>query len=250
LVWLSRWGRWRGSSFRASPEIRHRLVAFERQIGYKFRNPNLLLQALKHRSFLDISGESRSDSNERLEFLGDAVLDLIASDYFYRTETQEDEGALTHLKSMIVSGAVLATQARKLGLGEFLLLSENEARSGGRYRDSILEDALEALIGALYLDGGIPPARQFIHRFILADTAKILTIKSLQNFKSILQEYAQGHGNEPPVYAVLEATGPDHDKRYLVEVRVNGKILGQGRGRSKKEAEQKAAAEGVRHLII
>ncbi|MCX6639189.1 MAG: ribonuclease III [bacterium] len=232
------------------PDLRHNLRALEQRIHHTFRDPRLLLQALKHRSYLDTSGEKRVQSNERLEFLGDAVLDLVVSDHFFRTEVNEDEGALTNFKSTIVSGAVLATQARKIGLGEYLLLSENEAKSGGRYRDSILEDALEALIGAIYLDGGVKPAHRFVQQFLLSDSEKILAIKSFQNYKSILQEYAQGRGSDPPVYTVLEATGPDHDKRYLVEVCLEGKIVGQGRGRSKKEAEQRAAAEGVKQLTI
>jgi len=208
----------------------------------------LLLNALKHRSYLDITGENRLLSNERLEFLGDAALNLIVSEHFFQSQSTEDEGTLTVAKSTIVSGSVLAEQAKKLSLGEYLLLSENEERSGGRDRDSILEDAFEALIGAIYIDGGLLPARKFVERFLLEDTGSILAEKSHKNYKSLLQEHAQSRGGNPPAYRVLEETGPDHNKRFFVEVRLNGEVIGTGIGRTKKEAEQKAAEEGLKNL--
>lgn len=217
-------------------------------IGYRFRQPELLWNALKHRSYLNSSGKDRIESNERLEFLGDAVLDLVISEHLYQSQSGEEEGILTGNKSTLVSGAVLAAQARKIGLGEYLFLSENEVKSGGRDRDSILEDAFEALIGAIYLDGRLKSARRFVHRFLLADADDILTEKSLQNYKSILQEYAQAQGWNPPVYNVIEETGPDHDKRYLIEVRLGDQLLGTGEGRTKKEAEQRAAEQALRTL--
>lgn len=241
-----RWRKeWKGNWARVSLKRFHDL---ERHIGYRFKQPQLLFTALKHRSFLDTSGEDRLLSNERLEFLGDAVLDLVVSDYLYNQRSSEEEGVLTGVKSIMVSGPVLVTQARKIDLGKYLLLSDNEERSGGRNRDSILEDTFEALIGALYLDGGLKTATKFIKRFLLADTADILEEKDLMNYKSILLEYAQGNGLEPPIYNVIEETGPDHDKRYQVEVRLGDRILGTGWGRTKKQAEQKAAAEGVKKV--
>jgi ribonuclease-3 len=238
------WFRWKKSGL--SPEVRNNLKQLERRIGYKFRRPALLVTALKHRSYLDQSGESRSRSNERLEFLGDAVLSLAVSEHSYHTQRSEDEGAMTSVKSTVVSGSVLAEQARNIDLGKYLFLSENEARSGGRDRDSILEDAFEALIGAIFLDGGLPPARKFVSHHLLASLQDILKESSFKNYKSTLQEYAQGRGIEPPLYRVVEENGPDHDKLFVVEVHLNGQNVGTGRGRSKKEAEQQAAAEGLK----
>jgi ribonuclease-3 len=243
--------RWqRSKAAGAPPGFHKKLRQFERIIGYRFRDRELLLNALKHRSYLDISGETRLKSNERLEFLGDSVLSLVVSDHFYRSKERGAEGTLTSLKSTIVSGPVLAEQARKIRLGDFLLLSENEARSGGRDRDSILEDTFEALIGAIYIDRGLKQARRFIRRFVLIDTRDILDESSHQNYKSLLQELVQARGEEPPVYIVIEETGPDHDKRYMVEARLDREVLGRGSGRTKKDAEQQAAKEGIKNYQI
>jgi ribonuclease-3 len=195
-------------------------------------------------------GEDRVLSNERLEFLGDAVLDLVVSEYFYQLHPQDDEGMLTNTKSLMVSGPALVAQARKLELGRFLLLSDNEINNGGRDRISILEDSFEALVGAIYLDGGIEAARRFLLRFLLADARAILEHRSLKNYKSLLLEYAQGRGMEPPVYHVLDESGPDHNKLYLVEVRLSSEVLGSGSGRTKKQAEQQAAKEASLKLEI
>lgn len=241
-----RWFRWKAGAI--SPQIRKELLILERRIDYRFRRPVLLLNALKHRSYVEASGEKRLQSNERLEFLGDAVLDLVISEHFFRSQSSGDEGALTIIKSTIVSGPVLAAQARKIGLGRYLLLSENEARSGGRERESILEDAFEALIGAIFLDGGLRAARQFVQSFVLADSREILNEETLKNYKSELLEYAQAHGMDQPTYFVLEESGPDHAKTYQVEVRIGDKVVGTGTGKSKKEAEQQAAAEGMRNV--
>jgi ribonuclease-3 len=231
--------------------LRRKLFELERSINYYFRRPELLITALKHRSYLDGVGEDRHLSNERLEFLGDAVLDMVVSDYFYRLHPKDEEGSLTNIKSVIVSGSVLTEQARKLKLGKFLLLSHNEANNGGRNRGSILEDTFEALVGAIYLDGGVEPARRFIHHFLLNDADHILKLRTLKNYKSMLLEYAQSQGREAPLYTVMEEIGPDHDKMYLVEVRLgNGEVLGTGSGRSKKQAEQRAAEEGVKKLLM
>lgn len=238
--------RWKNSI--VEKEHRKNSRHLERQIHYRFRNTDLLLNALKHRSFLDVSGEKRILSNERLEFLGDAVLNLIVSEHFYHFQTGGEEGALTNSKSTLVSGTVLADQARKIDLGKYLLLSENEARSGGRDRDSILEDAFEALIGAIYLDRGLKHARKFVQQFLLADSHGILSEKSHRNYKSVLQEHLQGVGSPLPVYEVVEENGPDHNKRYTVEVRLGEEILGVGSGRTKKDAEQRAAREGIKKV--
>jgi ribonuclease-3 len=239
---------WRWNQAKAPLPWRRRFCELERKLGYRFQQPGLLVAALKHRSYLDSSGENRADSNERLEFLGDAVLDLVVSEYFYHLRPLDEEGTLTNIKSTLVSGAVLVAQARLLDLGHFLLLSENEIHSGGRDRDSILEDALEAIIGAIYLDGGLKSARKFIRHALLEQADRILGQASLKNYKSMLLEYAQSLGQEQPFYSVLKEIGPDHDKRYTVEVALNGKVIGVGSGRSKKQAEQRAAAEGMKHI--
>ncbi len=243
---LKEWFRWKNA--RVSPALRQDVRSLERLLGYTFRRPELLITALKHRSYLDNAGEERTASNERLEFLGDAVLDLVVSDYFYGLRPDDDEGVLTNIKSAIVSGTTLAAQARKMQLGRFLLLSDNEASNGGRERVSILEDTFEALVGALYLDGGLKPARKFVQKFLLADVGKILEQSHLKSYKSMLLEYAQGRGMEPPVYNVLQESGPDHNKTYLVEVRLSGEVLGTGQGRSKKQAEQRAAQMGMERV--
>ncbi|RJP74952.1 MAG: ribonuclease III [Candidatus Zixiibacteriota bacterium] len=230
--------------------MRKKIRELERLLNYPFKQPQLLITALKHRSYLDDVGEDRLLSNERLEFLGDAVLDLVVSDYFYRLRPSDEEGVLTNIKSAIVSGTALMAQARKMQLGKYLLLSDNEAANGGRDRDSILEDTFEALVGAIYLDGGLDPAQVFIQNFLLADAEKILEQGSLKNYKSMLLEYAQSRGKEPPVYSVLSESGPDHDKLYLVEVRLNEHVQGTGTGRSKKQAEQRAAAEAMKRVHV
>ncbi len=238
--------RWKRSGI--PPDVKRKLRAFESIIRHRFRRPDLLRNALKHRSYLDQSGEPRRESNERLEFLGDAVLNLTVSEHFFASSSYHNEGELTAAKSTIVSGMVLAEQARKIHLGDYLFLSDNEEKAGGRDRDSILEDAFEALVGAIYLDGGLPAASAFVGRFLLADSGHILNEKSLRNYKSILQEYAQKRGGEPPEYRVVKETGPDHNKRFVVEVRIGGKVIGRGKGKTKKEAEQRAAEEGMRKI--
>jgi len=241
-----------------SPETRKQLREFERKIQYRFHNPKLLIQALKHRSYLTVSEESRGGANERLEFLGDAVLDLVSSEYLFQTYPDKLEGELTQMKSILVSGSVLAREAERFGLGKYLLLSDNEAKSGGRNRYSILEDALEALIGALYLDGGFQQARKFLWRELLEHSDDIFQDSRHQNYKSLLLEHAQAHGIEAPEYMVKEEIGPEHQKKFVVEVmmkrpdREDIPIRCIGQGSTKKDAEQLAAREAARelHLII
>ncbi|MFH1862856.1 MAG: ribonuclease III [bacterium] len=246
LNWIWRRRQLRG----VSEDVRRRLAELQRLIQYRFRQPDLLLRALKHRSFLDTTGEDRIQSNERLEFLGDAVLSLVVSEYFYTIKERDGEGILTNLKSTLVSGPVLAAQARKMELGHYLLLGSGELKAGGRERASILEDTFEALIGAVYLDGGVKAAQRFLQRFLLNDAEALLAQKSLKNYKSLLQEIVQSKGLEPPAYTILEESGPDHNKRYLVEVRVNGEVIGSGHGRTKKQAEQRAAASAVQKIVV
>jgi len=239
-----------------SRETRKLLREFEGKIQYRFYNPRLLIQALKHRSYLTISEESRGGANERLEFLGDAVLDLVSSEYLFQTYPDKLEGDLTQMKSILVSGSVLAREAERFGLGKYLLLSENEAKSGGRNRYSILEDAFEALLGAIYLDGGFQQARKFLWRELLEHSNNIFQDSRHQNYKSLLLEHAQAHGIEPPEYIVKEEIGPEHQKKFVVEVlikdpnQIDQQIRGMGEGNTKKDAEQMAAREAARELHL
>ncbi|MBI5059206.1 ribonuclease III [candidate division KSB1 bacterium] len=224
------------------------LAVLERLIGYRFRRRSLLVDALKHRSALHQLNEDRSRSNERLEFLGDAVLDFVVAEYFYHLFPQMVEGELTKLRSVICSGSVLARAAAKLDLGRFVILSANEERTGGRERASILEDAFEGLIGAIYLDGGLPPARRFVEGYLLDNWRDVVKQREFVNYKSLILEHAQAKQWSAPVYALREECGPDHSKVFVVELLINGVVYGRGEGRSKKAAEQEAALASAEKL--
>jgi len=223
-------------------ELARSLARLEKNIGYRFKNRDLLIGALKHRSVLHSLREDRSHSNERLEFLGDAVLDLVIAEYFYDLFPDMVEGQLTQLRSVIVSGSSLVGAARKLELGQFLLISDNEDRAGGRRRPSILEDAFEAVIGALYLDGGMTAARDFVEIHLLDNWREIVRKDEFVNYKSLVLEHAQANHWPNPIYRLVEESGPDHSKRFVVELILNNEPQGIGEGTSKKAAEQKAAS--------
>ena len=225
-----------------------KLENLERIIGYRFSDRALLSQALKHRSYVYASDGDGIESNERLEFLGDAVLDLVVTEYLYRSFRMKREGELTQVKSLIVSKPVLAEKGREMGLGRYMLLSREEEQSGGRDRTSIIGDAFEAVLGAIYLDGGFDASRDFVARSLLCDIEKISANGDYLNFKSVLLEYVQSEGRGHPRYFVHSEEGPDHEKVFTVEVAIGGEILGQGKGRSKKEAQQMAAKEALRGL--
>jgi ribonuclease-3 len=186
-----------------------------------------------------------SESNERLEFLGDSVLGLVTSEYLYRTFPGEHEGQLTKTKSLLVSKAILSRRALSMGLGRYVLMSHSEVESGGRQRLSILADAFESVIGAIYLDQGFEPAREFIQHWLLRDSREIVADKRHRNYKSHLQEYVQSTFHTHPVYRIRSQMGPDHSKLFLVEVVVGRRVLGGGRGLNKKEAEQAAARDAL-----
>ena len=222
----------------------------DKKLNYTFNDDQILLQALKHRSYLASSGEARSASNERLELLGDAVLGLVVTEYLYRKYPLETEGILTNYKSLLVSGRLLVEVAKELELGQFLLLNDSEARSGGRKRTSILADVVEAVIGAIYLDGGIEQAEKFIHENISVRLDDVLKDGRLRNNKSLLQEHCQGLGLNGPYYNVDDEFGPDHKKIFTVSVLVDGRVSGVGKGTSKKKAEQNAASEALKRLNL
>ena len=224
-------------------------AALEKLLGYHFKDENLLVKALKHRSYVYTEeGSDRIESNERLEFLGDAVLELLVTDYLFRRFEDKGEGDLTQMKSQLVSRNALARQADRLGVGTFVLLSEDEREANGGQRPSILCDALESLIGAIYLDGGLEAARSFVQRVVLTDFDRIVQQDANFNFKSKLLEYSQGMGNGHPRYLVHAEEGPDHDKIFSVEVCITGQRMGWGRGKSKKEAQQMAAKDALESL--
>ena len=217
----------------------------EEIIGYHFKNKHYLTQALTHSSYANEKKLGKLGSNERLEFLGDAVLELISSDYLYARFTQIPEGELTKKRASLVCEPSLAYCAREFGLPQFLLLGKGEDMTGGRNRDSIVSDATEALLGAIYLDGGFANAKEFIHRFILND------IEHKQLFydsKTILQEMIQATAGAHLEYEILREEGPDHHKVFEVRALSGGEELGRGTGGTKKAAEAVAAYHGILKL--
>jgi ribonuclease III len=221
-----------------------------RLIDYRFSNTDLLLKALKHRSFLVVSGEDRLQSNERLELLGDSVLGLVVTEYLYLKFPEAEEGVLTNYKSLLVNRANLARVANKFDLGDFLLMNEAEEKAGGRTRVSILSDALEALLGAAYLDGGLSAVAKIIQEHIAEGLEDLLAEGTMQNHKSLLLEHCQRENLNGPSYVIESEQGPDHNKLFTVAVVVNGERYGLGSGRSKKFAEQMAAKEALIRLKI
>lgn len=225
--------------------LEYTIEKLEAKIGYRFQNRGLAKQALTHSSYANEQKINRLEDYERLEFLGDAVLELISSDFLFHENPQMPEGKLTKLRSSMVCEPALAYCAKDLELGEYMLLGKGEEATGGRYRDSITSDAMEALIGALYLDGGFQAAHDFIHRFVLSDLEnKILFYDS----KTVLQEMIQAEGESSFAYLLKGEAGPDHDKEFLVDAVLNGKVIGSGSGRTKKAAEQKAAYQAILYL--
>lgn len=216
----------------------------EKRIGYCFQDKQLLAQAVTHSSYANERKINRLQNYERIEFLGDAVLELVTSAFLYETHKEMSEGDMTRLRASIVCEPALSFCARELELESFICLGKGEEASGGRGRDSIIADVMEAVIGAIYLDGGLDCASQFIHRFVLSD---LENKRLFYDSKSILQELVQkADKNASLQYILLEETGPEHDKMFFVKVQLNGCSLGQGSGKSKKAAEQQAAYEALR----
>ncbi len=214
----------------------------EKNIGYEFKNPSLLKIALTHSSYANEAGKG-TKYNERLEFLGDSVLSVIVSEYLFEAFPNMPEGELTKLRASLVCEKSLAKFSEKLGVGEFLLLGNGEENSGGRARPSILADAFEALLAALYLDSDMERARTFVLEFVKSALKEAKP--SFKDYKTMLQEIIQQNREESVRYHLVGEHGPDHDKRFIVEVHLNSNVIGHGEGRSKKEAEQKAAKEAL-----
>jgi len=224
------------------------IAAVEAKLGYRFQDPSHLQKALVHRSHVHVTGSNRRDANERLEFLGDAVLGLIVNEYLYRHYPNREEGDLTKMKSLLVCGTRLSEMAGRLELGHHIMMSRSEAATGGRQRSSILADTMEAVIGAVYLDGGLPAARGVVDRWLLQGAGGVLSRRALGNYKSRLQEMIQARYKIPPRYRVLRAEGPDHARVFTVEAVFNGVVLGTGEGQNKKMAEQQAARRALERL--
>ena len=219
--------------------------ALEKKLGHFFADRSLLAKALHHRSHIHVTGQDREDSNERLEFLGDAVLGLVVNETLYERFPDRSEGDLTQMKSLLVCGARLCEVAKTIDLGVHIRMSRSEAATGGRKRSSILADTMEALIGAIYLDAGLPAARLMIQTVVLVGSENVLAKRSLRNYKSRLQETIQARYKTPPRYKILGVEGPDHDRVFQVAVMFGGTVLGVGSGGNKKSAEQGAAREAL-----
>lgn len=220
----------------------------EARIGYYFQRPQLLQESLTHRSFHGGERSREYPAYERLEFLGDSVLGLVVGEQLFLDYPEMSEGELTKNKSLLVNKKALAHAAKLIGLGEYVLMSPDEEKAGGRRRQSIQADCMEAVFGAVYEDGGLEAARQVVSRLISFDFDQTRRALSLRNYKGELLELLQSRGTEMPNYIVADETGPDHHKTFTVEVRVNGKIMGAGSGDSKKSAEQRAAHEALTAL--
>lgn len=213
----------------------------EKIIRYSFKNKSLLFKAFKHRSFLAVTNESYNESNERLEFLGDSVLGQVTTDFLFHEYPNEPEGTLSQMKSVLVSRNVLSEICHELKLGEYLLIDKGEKKTGGKTRLSNLANLYEAIIGAMYLDGGYKPAEKFIKNSLLTHGEVILNKKKHYNYKSILLEYSQAKGYGNPLYKLINESGPDHNKYFIIEACINESHKANGEGRSKKLAEQNAA---------
>ena len=210
-------------------------------LGIRFNNEPLLKQAFVHRSYLNENPEFALPSNERLEFLGDAILNFVTAEQLYSESPELPEGELTTIRASLVCRQTLAEVASSLKLGDWLLLGQGEGTSGGKEKQSNLANAMEALTGAIYLDQGLPKAKEFILKQLKPLLERIKHGELSPNYKALLQELIQSEKHSPPTYRLIEAIGPDHDKQFTVEVLIEGKILGRGTGKNKKVAEMEAA---------
>lgn len=220
------------------------MKALQEKLNYSFKNEKLLINALTHSSFANEARDGIS-SNERLEFLGDSVLSIIVSEYVYKKFRNLPEGELTKLRASLVCEKSLCSFSRELELGKYLRLGKGEDKGGGRERDSILADAFEAVLAAMYLDGGFEVAKNHVMRFIIEELAHV-DDEVFKDYKTALQEIIQRNPEESVTYILTGEQGPDHDKIFEVEVRLNSNTIGKGTGKNKKQAEQSAAKEALR----
>jgi len=218
---------------------------FEKKLGLQFNNKNLLTQAFVHRSYLNENPEFDLEQNERLEFLGDAVLELVVTEYLYKEYPQKAEGELTNWRASLVNAKMLTRVAEELGFNDFLLLSRGETKELGKARQYILANTFEAFIGALYLDLGYQVSEQFIKKYVVKNLADIIKTGSYKDAKSGFQEQAQDKYGITPVYKIIKEWGPDHKKKFTVGVFLNEQLVAEGEGYSKQEAEEEAAKKAL-----
>lgn len=221
-----------------------KLTELEKKIDFVFKDKDLLLQALTHRSYLNENPDWRLDHNERLEFLGDAVLELVVTEYLYKNYPNP-EGEMTNWRAALVNANILSRLSGEFDLNDYVLLSRGEAKDTGRARQYILANAIEALIGAIYLDQGYEPCEKFISKFILKELSTIIEKRLYRDAKSLFQEMAQDKVGITPTYEVLEEWGPDHARNFKVGVFLEKELIGQGQGPSKQEAQQQAAEDAL-----
>lgn len=221
----------------------------ESKIGYHFKDKSLLGLAFVHRSFVNENRDTEVHHNERLEFLGDSVLGLVISEYLYKYLPGKPEGELSCLRSRLVEASSCVAYIQKLGIEGHLLLGKGEQRNDGRGRESILADLFEAIVGAIYLDGGLAAAKRFLFKTFSKEIEKILK-RPQCNWKALLQDYTQKKHQKTPIYHVVEESGPDHDKSFVVAVTINDEEVGRGTGASKKEAQQSAAGAALSHFGV
>ena len=227
--------------------LRSKIKKFQRLIGTPIHNQDMFVQALLHRSFLT-RVQRPVRSNERLEFFGDSILNLIVAEYLYHHYPDAEEGELTKVRSRLVNRKALAAYAKDIRLSDFILMSSSAAQSVGKGSDTILADTYEAVIAAIYLDGGYDAARHFVERQLLAAVRNGSVITADENYKSMLLEYAQSHGLGIPRYTITREDGPDHDRTFTVNVMLNNEARGSGSGKNKKEAEQAAASKALENV--
>jgi ribonuclease-3 len=220
------------------------ILRFQQLTGYTITNQDIFVLALLHRSFLQRPGQP-GHSNERLEFLGDSILNLVVAEYLYHNFPLAEEGDLTKVRSRLVNRKALAAYAKEIHLMEFIFMSPSAAQSIGKGYDTIIADTYEAVIAAIYIDGGYSEAKRFVERQVLAAIKSGTVVTDDENYKSILLEYAQANGLGVPRYVITKEEGPDHDRTFTVEVVVNSARLGSGTGKNKKEAEQAAASRAL-----
>jgi ribonuclease-3 len=227
---------------------KQKALQIQAELGIEFDDLELLTRALTHKSYSNERREQNLKDNERLEFLGDAVLDLVVNQYLFMEYPAHPEGELAQIRSVVVSAPTLAEKSREIDLGNYLLLGKGEEATGGRKRNSILADGFEALIGGIYLDQGLEVARKFILDLLITNINNVEQGNHIQDYKTLLQELVQKSSDQRPYYEVIKEEGPDHNKSFTVKVTFKDEILGVGRGSSKKRAQQSSAKEAIEKL--
>ena len=225
--------------------MKNEIEQLERRMGYEFKDKNLLIQAMTHSSYANEKKIEKHESNERLEFLGDAVLELVISEFLFLNSPKLAEGELTKTRASLVCEPALSHCAKGMELGSYLFLGKGEESTGGRSRDSIISDSLEALIGAIYLDGGWVIAKEFVEKYVLKD---LENKRLFYDSKTVLQEMTQAYTEERISYQLVGEEGPDHEKIFTAQVKLGNKVLGSGKGKTKKGAEQEAAFNAIKVL--